>query len=694
MINKTKKSNNVKVFNDVHGGDAQQQTISSNFTIEKNAIVDKGEGKILFSKPISLTDTSEQWNGTKYDVKSMDISGWNLLLTADHYATIQKVLGKVIGLKKVGNQKVTIDGIDFAVKQNPLAEFAYNMMVNGYLTDFSIETFGPWPDDEGIYYNSQLVGCSVVVQGNNKQAHVNQIATSIIERCKKDGLDSSEIENIISLPIDRGDSHQNNDFMKYKIVKNNRSFSITLKYKNSAGEDSEVTLNPNQSVEVPESGNETVETQVADAKDPAVKDQPKSDNNIADVVKNAIADAVKPLQDKIETLEKTTFDNNAQEPQFKKVNTNKVSTELSAMDWRERHANQINAAWEALKDRNPDGAKKLNSINEYHLQKLQESKVVANSMTIADMGNFVISPELLTEIEGFRSDFSGLLSRVPFRDTLSLQMAWLKRNGDISMQEVDMCEDGDDGNLKPISEYDASYNVSSLKEVAAVTPVCDAATRFLAVDLLGDIAQGYRTDYDRKRAQLIIARLQQAVNSSGNVVNYNTGTSGGGANVNALQSFMSVAALQEEIMNGTYILSLASYWELMSRQAAAGINTEAGMRIFTTGDNGPLMFGAPYIIVPNELLPKLGSSQTRAFTVDGASVTIDKAVFYADLQTISARTSGGLKYDMSTEAAYEVNGTVKSAFQRNELVLRGSFFRGAAVRDEDKVVGLNRVNLS
>ena len=143
------------------------------------------------------------------------------------------------------------------------------------------------------------------------------------------------------------------------------------------------------------------------------------------------------------------------------------------------------------------------------LKKLQEAGVVSNTVTIADFGNFVISPELIKEIEGHRSDYSDLLSKLDYRETLSLQMAWLKRSGDIAMTEVDTCDTGDSGNLKPISEYTAEIQTSNLHELAAVTPVCNAATRFLAADLLGDVAQGYRTDYDRKRAQLFIARLQQ-----------------------------------------------------------------------------------------------------------------------------------------------------------------------------------------
>jgi hypothetical protein len=109
--------------------------------------------------------------------------------------------------------------------------------------------------------------------------------------------------------------------------------------------------------------------------------------------------------------------------------------------------------------------------------------------------------------------------------------------------------------------------------------------------------------------------------------------------------------------------------------------------LFTTGDQAQIV-GTPYIVVPNELMPTLGSSDTKQFTVEGTVVNITNSVFYLDLSTFTGRTSGGLNYDLSTQAAYEVGGETRSAFQRNELVLRGSFFRGGAVKDEDKVVGL------
>lgn len=672
-------------------GQDDENKISSRFTVEANAISDRGDGNITFTKPVTITDNSEQWNGTKYDLKSFDMTGWNQLLTADHNSSIKSVLGKVKGLKNVANHRITIDGIDFAIKQNPLADFAYNMMLAGYLTDFSIETIGPWPDEEGVYHDSKLVGLSVVVAGNNKQAHINQIAHESISRAKQNGVDASPLEELVKLPVDKENEISNNTDM-FITVKNTRGFAITLKYKNSAGEDVETKVEPGKSVDVPSAEAPAVEAQVAAATEPKPPTEEKKDekkNESLDVEK-AVKNAVEPLTAKIAELEQKVFDNGAKEPTFRKVNDSKVTSELNAMDWRDRHAKQINLAWDMLKSGNQDAGKQLNEINKFHVEKLQEKGIIRNSMTISDFGNFVISPELLSEIEGFRSNFQALLGKLNFRDTLSLQMAWLNRNGDIDMSEVDMCTDGDAGNLKPISTYTAEIKTSNLHELAAVTPVCNAATRFLAADLLGDVAAGYRNDFDRKKAQLFIARLQQAINLTGKTHSYATTS-----DVNALKSWFDVAAdMQQDVMNGLYVLSQKSYWELMKRQAGAGVNTDLGFKIFTTGDNGPLMLGAPYVIVPNELMPTLNSAETRSFTVEGVTVTINQGVFYVDPSTFSGRTSGGLMYDLSTEAAYEESGTVKSAFQRNELVLRGSFFRGGAIRNVDKVVGLGSPGFS
>lgn len=695
-----------------HSENEETHKESLHFDIEKNAIKVISDDTLMFSKPVTIMDNTELWSGAKYDIPTLDISEYKGKLTADHRDLIQNVLGTVIGVRKVANRRVTIDGIKLAVKENPLADYAKRMVMAGYLTDFSIETIGPWPDDDGIFKNAKMVGLSLVVTGNNKQAHINEIAEQTLADAKLRGLDTAVFAQALKLPIDKENSINDNIDM-FKTVKNTRGFAVTVKFKNSAGEEIEVTLQPGKSVDVPSDEAKAVKNTIDNATEPKAPETPAKPaqpatpaqpaagegegdkgKDVSTIVKNAIEEATKPLTDKIATLE-SAFDNGVKEPQFTKVNSPKVVTELGGMDYRDRHGAQINHAWDWLKAGNSIAGQKLNEINKFHLDLLKEKDLVRNSVTIGDFGNFVISPELLTDIEGFRSNFQPLISKVNFRDTLSLQMAWLVRNGDVNMQEVEMCDDGEDGNLKPISEYSANIKTSNLHELAAVTPVCNAATRFLAADLLGDIAQGYRTDFDRKKAQLFIARLEQAIITSGKTVHYNTGTAGLGANVNSMQSFFSVGAtMQEDVMNGVYILSQASYWEMMGRQMSAGINTDSGFKIFTTGENGSLMLGAPYIIVPNELLPKLGSNQTKTFVVEGVSVVITHAVFYVDLSTFSGRTSGGLNYDLSTEAAYEESGVVKSAFQRNELVLRGSFFRGGAVRDVNKVVGLKALNLS
>lgn len=667
--------------------------------LNNSSFVDEGEGLITFPNGLTITDDSKQFDGTSYDISTMTLDEFSGKLTADHEDGIQKVLGTVNGIRKVGN-KVTIQSIQFAVKEHALAVYAYNMLKGKYLTDFSTETMGPWPDPDGIFYNASVVGLSLVVYGNNKSAAINKLALNSVEEAKKIGLDTTLFEkNYVCYeptPSVEQKNKKEETQMKRKI-KNSRGFNVVVKFKNDAGVEETVTVKHGETVEVPLEQGDAVQSQVDEATEPKVEKEPaKQEPAKSEDVGKAVENALAPLLKKVNDLEQKVFDNSAQEPQFHKVNAQAdrvstgVSKELTGMNYRERHGLQINAAWEMLKDHNQKSGDKLRTINQFHLEKLQEKGIVTNSVTLGDFGNFVISPELLTEMEGFRSNFNPLISKLNFRETLSLQMAWLKRSGDINMSEVEMCDDGANGNLKPISEYGAEIATSNLHELAAVTPVCNAATRFLAADLLGDVAAGYRNDFDRKRAQLFIARLQQAVNSTGNTSSYATTSA-----LAALQSFITLAStMQENVMGGYYIMSQKSYWELVRMEMAAGISTDSGFRIFTTGDAGPLLLGVPYIIVPNELLPTLNSAETRSFVVEGVTVTINQAVFYVDLNTFSGRTSGGLNYDLSTEAAYEENSIVKSAFQRNELVLRGSFFRGGAIRDEDKVTGLGSRGVS
>lgn len=670
--------------------------------VEKNAFVDEGDGVVSFPKGLVITDNTQQRNGTKYDVKTLNVDEYGGQMTADHFDKLDHIIAGVEGLEKVGN-KVVIRKINYLVKENPLARLAYNLLLSPKVpTNFSIETFGPWPSEEDdTYYDAKLIGLSQVVVGNNRNATVNSIVKNSLEQSKEDGLDVSELAGALeeekefsveanhkSEEKQANNSNKEED-MTFVTIKNSRKFAVKVDYKNAAGDDVEAELQPGQTLDVSDDQKDAVETQLGEAEEPkaptAKKDEEdeeeKSNNSLADAISKALA----PMQAKFDKMEQSLFDSKAEEPKFKKSENNGIANaknELKAMSWQERHAKQINGMWDVLKRHDNSAMEEVRKINELHLEELKKDGKVENSVTISDFGNFVISRELLTEIEGCRNDYTPLVNATQWKETLSTQMAWLKRSGDINMQEVEFCDDGADGNLKPISEYSASIETSNLHELAAVTPVCNAATRFLAVDLLGDVAAGYRNDYDRKRAQLVIARLEQAVEGNGNSVIFDTNP--------AVEGLVSLLNAWKEIANctpnGTFVLNTSSYASILAYALRAGVNGPLSA-IFTTGDQ-PRMFGRPYIIVSDDLLPSLDTAGTKTISVEGQDITVNHAVYYANLSNFTGRTSGGLQYDLSTEAAYEDNGTVKSAYQRNELVLRGSFFRGGAIKDTDQVAGI------
>jgi len=289
------------------------------------------------------------------------------------------------------------------------------------------------------------------------------------------------------------------------------------------------------------------------------------------------------------------------------------------------------------------------------------------------------------------------LEATEWRETNILEFAWLQRVGDIDMQPVAIgsapVDDAngysptpvdDDARLKPISEYTAVPRKSPLEELAAVTVVATSTTRFAAVDLLQDAAAGYRNDYDRKRAQLVIAELEKAVDDTG----FSTGYAPS-SDVDALTAWLdAVTQISDTTLNGVLIFNARTFAELKSRALKAGANGPLS-EILTTGDM-PSVFGYRFVIVPNDLMPSLGGSEDIRHTVHGEEVRINHAVFFADLSTFTGRTSGGLQYDVSNSASYESGGVVKSAYQRNELVLRGSFFRGGAVKDTSVVAGVRQ----
>ena len=79
------------------------------------------------------------------------------------------------------------------------------------------------------------------------------------------------------------------------------------------------------------------------------------------------------------------------------------------MDWRERVGFQINAS--VTKDF--ASMQKLHEMNEFHLEKLKEAKIVNSALTLTDFSGFVLPPEMITEIQGQPQQLRPASSRLP-----------------------------------------------------------------------------------------------------------------------------------------------------------------------------------------------------------------------------------------------------------------------------------------
>ena len=705
-----------------------KQKFKNTIEVTRNSYKDEGEGIVSFPNGLCISDNQTQRNGTRYDIDSLDISKYAGQLTADHEDKLSNIIGRVEGVKKE-NGRISVDRIVYAVKQNPYARLAYDLLVGGFSKAFSTETIGPGADNmDGTLKNHELVGLSQVVCPNNYSAIINSVRNSL-KTAEADGLNVDGVEEEILNSFSKETNMQEENKPVEAEVKAEEVVETPEVKEPEMVEEpkEEVVEEPVAAEEVEEVEEKTEEPEVEEAEnqvDEAEKEENEiSDEQVAelfekldgliDMVKdftgedeekpadeegveeividdlNAVDEKVEnkkeetmdkeQIQNAVEEVLKGYFSNDAKAPEFKK---DEEGASFTDMDWKERYNKQVNSAYEAFRNGSIVGRQTLNEINEVNFNALKEAGIVKNSMTIASMGNFVIPPEMYKEIVGKRTDYSAIINATEWKETDSLEFAWLKRKGDIDMKNVAMCDDGKDGNLKPISEYTAEPVTSKLEEMAAVTVVCNAATRFFAVDLLSDVAAGYRNDYDRKRAQLVIARLEQAVEENGQSVDYAPLT-----DTEAMVDWLkAIAEISDTTVNGTLLFNNKTFAQLKAHALEAGANGPLSS-IFIDGEI-PRIFGMPYIVLPNDLLPTIESDDEVVFVVDGKEVEIKHAVFYADLGEFTGRTSGGLQYDISADASYEVDGTVRSAYQRNELVLRGSFFRGGAIKDTSRVAGI------
>lgn len=385
------------------------------------------------------------------------------------------------------------------------------------------------------------------------------------------------------------------------------------------------------------------------------------------------------------------LDAKVEEPEVKEAPAEeepKEETPEIAQNWRQRYNDQVAAAWDFHRLNNIEAGKKLQAINQYNADLKVKNDAGTAPMTITSLADFVLPPEMDKEIHGLRTNYTPFLSLVNYQQTNNLQFMYATRVGDIDMQNVKFCADGADGNLKPVETYELRRGIAQMEEMAAVTPICDNATKYMAVDILQDVAAGYRNDYDRKLAQLAIIRFQQALNTTGNTVEYDPATA-----VDSLVDFVKATTLVSEgVVNGKFVFNARTKALILENLLRSG-NDPLGATAFTTG-NTQTIWGYDYVVVPNDLMPTLGTNEVKQFkalnNTTGVLETVDitSPVFYGDFNEYRGKVSGGLNYTVSTDAAYEINGTVYSAYQRDELVIRGYFYRGGYIADPTVIAGL------
>ena len=725
-------------------------------SVSSGGFKDEGDGVVSFLGGLTITDDSVMRSGTRYDIESLDISQYGNQLTADHNDSLGTLIGKVSGVTKEAN-RVSIQSIKYAIKENPYARLAYDLLVGGFSNSFSIETIGDWPSmQDPVFRGHELVGLSQVVVPNNYNATVNGLQEAVrnsLELSKQDGLNVDELEGELlnskeapkkkpeeeekdpkEKPEDKEDPKdkpedkpedepktpedepEEEKTKKKKVEKNSAEDEPEEEAPEETPEKSEdeATAPDEEAEEESEDTEESEDKAEKDAEEseegatapkedaaPEEGESEKTENKInkkeeklemtpeqvQEIVANAVAGAIKPVAEsaaKAAELAQNALDAQAKEPEFVAA---KNETE-DKYDERASLIKQLNAAVRVERNYSPEAIQSWHKEKEASLNALKEAGIVANSLTLEDLGNFVIGPELYNEIATARTNYSTILDATKWRESGSLRFGWLTRSSDIDMKSVATgayssvaSPDTSDKRLKPISQPGYKAHTEDMEELAAVCPVPISTIEFAAADILDDIAEGFRNDYDRKRAQLVIARLQQAVDATGNKQTFDISE--------GLEGWtMVVARAADHTSVGTLVMSNKTL-ALLKNQAIKTQNA-AVLQQITEGN----LLGTPFIVVPNDLMPTLNSAETRKFSVSGTDVTVNSAVFYADLSTFTGRVHGGLRYDVDGRASYEMGGKTYSAFQRNELLIRGSFYRGGVVRDETVVASIPAVAVS
>lgn len=146
--------------------------------IDQTQTKDLGEGVV----EVIVSTNNEDRHLEILDIKSLDVSKYNGIVLLNHqYGALP--IGKSILLKKRTKDGVQqlISQTQFAIKEYPLAETVYKLVVGGYMPDVSIGFIGREykynaDTDEFTWINCEMIEYSHVTVGANPDAKVTKKA--------------------------------------------------------------------------------------------------------------------------------------------------------------------------------------------------------------------------------------------------------------------------------------------------------------------------------------------------------------------------------------------------------------------------------------------------------------------------------------------------------------------------------------
>lgn len=655
---------------------------------------------VLFDGGQVIANETEQKDGTRYDIETLDIDNYSGKIFKDHWYGVFDTLGSAIGLIKDNVAKqVTLGGIRFS-KNNPDALLARDMLLEG-LVEFSQGTIG-FTESDGLRKNHRLIDISLVGLGNNDYTVTD--ANGLRAVAANNGFDLSKY------------NLREANSMKYKIY-NVNGFAVKVKVNDADGKETEVEVPAGGSAEVatPEAQAEG-QKQVDEAKDPAGDTPPApagDDTPPAPADNSGLADAVNKLTTELSELKKNM--NTPVKPNAGGVaDTNGLGSpsgktmheKVKNMKAGERLYTQI-----MLERNGQKNSEEYQAINDFNKEEL----IAKNALTDdeASVGGLIPPYELLDRIEQCETNYDAFLNVFGFQDA-GLSYGWNLGIGDIEFLPVGYCDPSAE------SDFETALQNRTQERLATHTVICDKVSRFSPANVVGIVAGRYQGAYKKALAAFALAEMQEAVDQRVTGLNRASGTDiaadpngsleypATGQKDQAAKILQLFTDLSDCVLGGTYVMNAQTAAKLILdfNLGATGILSNGGTLAVNAYDRLAVALGGKIVIVPNSMLPTLGTNGTVTVVRTanaGGNVTIDHAIFYLEPSNWYGVTNGGLQFDIDSFGSYEKavqktvtgggGGTVTvvethSAKQRGETVMFGEMYRGGGVLDFRNVGGV------